>query len=193
MRKCKMFVLVLLFGCMSPSLYSAVTLDFEGRPDLELITNQYSSFGVTFGEAIILTAGYSLNEIDFPPYSGIQVLGDDLGPLTASFTNGATYVGGYFTYSEELNLFAYDEADVFLGSVQSLSNSNFGSNEFISFSSLDPISRIVIQGNLDGASFTLDDFTFEPLSPPSTVPVPGSALLGLLGMTMVSRMRNIKQ
>jgi hypothetical protein len=49
----------------------SITLDFEGFPDSTILSTQYS--GLTFTNAIILTAGISLNEFEFPPHSGVNV------------------------------------------------------------------------------------------------------------------------
>ena len=51
-----------LFASALPGL--CTTLDFESLSDLESVTNQFS--GVTFANAVALTAGISLNEFDFP-------------------------------------------------------------------------------------------------------------------------------
>jgi hypothetical protein len=46
----------------------ATLINFEGFSDSTAITNQYS--GLVFSDAIILTAGFSLNEFEFPtPFS----------------------------------------------------------------------------------------------------------------------------
>jgi hypothetical protein len=171
---------------MGHQCFGMVTLDFEGMSDMALVTNQYAPQGVTFQEGIILTAYSSLNEIDFPPYSGSQVLGDNMGPIVADFITPVSFLGAYFTYSETLTLSAYDAGNVLIGTASSLGASNYGSNEFISLTSFTPISWLVIEGNLFGGSFTMDDFQFEPTS---VVPAPGALLLGWIGMAMVGYAR----
>lgn len=170
---------------MGQQCFGMVTIDFEGMPDMVLVTNQYAPQGVNFQEGIILTAFSSLNEVDFPPHSGSQVLGDDQGPIVADFITPVSYSGAYFTYSETLNLYAYDSSDNLITTASSLAYDNYGENEFISLSSVTPISRLVIAGNSLGGSFIMDDFQFEP----TVIPAPGALLLGSIGMAMVGYAR----
>src|ERR1019366_8377021 len=82
-----------------------ITIDFEGLPDSTILTNQYP--GVTFSNAVILTAGISLNEFEFPPFSGSNVASDNGGPLSIAFASPATAFGGYFTHTVPLMLRAF--------------------------------------------------------------------------------------
>lgn len=65
----------------------AIMLDFEDMTDLTSVSESYSSYGVHFQNAISLTAGFSLNEIDFPPSSGLVAIGDDNAPIRITFDN----------------------------------------------------------------------------------------------------------
>jgi hypothetical protein len=166
----------------------AATLDFEGFPDSTVLTNQYA--GLDFSNAIILTAGISLNEFEFPPHSGVNVASDNGGPITIDFSTPITSFGGYFTYLEPLTIDAFDAGDNQVASATSLFFSNLaclagppcsgdpGSspNEFIQVSFTPGISSITITGDPGGGSFTLDDATYT-----STVPEPTSSLSVLIG------------
>jgi len=179
-------VAVLLVASQAPA---SVIIDFEGMPDLVSVTDQYEALGVRFDNALILTAYYSLNEIDFPPVSGEQVLGDDLAPIVATFLVPVNYVGSYFTYSQTLNLYAYDSADNLLAVASSLAYDNYGSSEFIWLNSPSTISRLVIAGSEFGGSYIMDDFEFNGSA---VVPAPGAMLLGIIGTGLVGLAPRLK-
>lgn len=84
-------------------------INFEGLPDSTILTNQYS--GLTFTNTIILFDGISLNQFEFPPYSGTNVVQDNGMPLTIDFANPITGFGGYFAYLEPLTLAGFDASD----------------------------------------------------------------------------------
>lgn len=166
----------------------AATIDFEGFPDGTILTNQYP--GVTFSNAIILTAGVSLNEFEFPPHSGVNVASDNGGLITVDFSTPIASFGGYFTYLEPLNVAAFDAGNNQVASAMSLFSNNLaclagppcsgdpGSspNEFIRVSFTSGISSITITGDPGGGSFTLDDATYT-----STAPEPNPFLSVLIG------------
>jgi len=117
----------LLSAIASLSILSAaradvVTYDFENLSDSDVVTTQYA--GLTFSHALVLTAGISLNEFEFPPTSGANVIFDDGGAITIDFQSPVVGVSGYFTYLTNLSFSAYDDNDVLLGTVFS----SFGSN-----------------------------------------------------------------
>src|SRR3954453_19917525 len=82
-----------------PVVQGAV-ITFEGIPDSTLLTNQVT--GATFSSALVLSAGIGLNEFEFPPKSGSNVVIDDTGPLTIQFLGGGSSFSAYFTYAEPL-------------------------------------------------------------------------------------------
>ena len=87
MRSCPSAVgMILVLAVVLPVSLCAgiVTLDFEGFPDGTLLTNQYS--GLTFTNATVLMAGISLNEFEFPPRSGVNVVSDNGAPILISFS-----------------------------------------------------------------------------------------------------------
>src|ERR1017187_5126472 len=99
-----------------------ITIDFEGLPDGTILTNQYP--GVTFSNAVILTSGVSLNEFEFPPHSGTNVVSDNGGPISISFATPVQSFGGYFTYAEQLSVGVFDAQNVLLGSLTSAFSNN---------------------------------------------------------------------
>jgi hypothetical protein len=171
-----------------------MVIDFDSLTDSEVVTNQFA--GLTFSSAVALTAGISLNEFEFPPRSGSNVVFDDSGPLSIVFATPALRVGGYFTYASALTLEAFDAGHASLGLVSAAFDSNLGlsgdagssTNEFLELSSILGIASITISGSPLGSSFVLDDLTIEPVR--TAVPEPGS--LGLLlsaGVTAIARAR----
>jgi len=158
----------------------ADVVDFEGFADSTILTTQYS--GLTFSNAIILTASVSLNEFEFPPHSGVNVASDNGGPMTIDFSAPITDFGGYFTYLEPLTIDAFDSSsDLVASAVSDFSNNEAISgdpgsspNEFISVSFSGGVSSVTITGDPGGGSFTLDDATYT--TEPATVPEPHTFL-----------------
>jgi hypothetical protein len=185
---------------------AAVLIDFEDLEDLEQITVQYLAEGVLFSNAQALVSGAeggSLNEIDFPPRSGITVSTHTFSdtqalPVILNFTSPIDTFSGYFTYhdfAEEnalLVLSAYSPLNEPLGSVQSSSSSNLGSHEQLGFSNVGLIARIEVSGGDEG-TFTMDDVSFElgDATGGPVVPEPSSfVLLGTgIGGIVIRRWR----
>jgi hypothetical protein len=179
--------LLLLF--LPPHLArAAVILNFEGFPDSTILTNQYP--GVTFTNAIILTAGISLNEFEFPPYSGVNVASDNNGPMTLSFASTITSFGAYFTYAEPLTIDAFNATDAVVASATSVFSNNealsgdpgSSPNELIQVSFVGGISSVTITGDPFGGSFAMDNATYTTAG--GTVPEPSSLSLCLLGVAL---------
>ena len=102
------FVLVALVvvALHFPQSARATVIDFEGLADLEVVTSQFS--GLTFTNATVLTEGISLNEFEFPPRSGTNVVFDDFGAMVIDFAPLALEVSGFFTYFFPLTMTAFD-------------------------------------------------------------------------------------
>ena len=188
-----MLVFALLF---MPLTAQALTLDFEDLPDLTPVTTQYAALGIVFSGATIFTAGISLPEAEFPPYSGSNVVFDDDGPITVSLTAPIQGFSAYFTHMVPLNLSFYDASDTSIGMVSSSYSSNLalsgdpGSfpNELLSFASNAGISRVVITGDTSGGSFVMDDLTVASSVPePSTLAL--SAVTWIILLCYVTRRR----
>ena len=78
---------------------------FDGFLDGDLLTNQLT--GLTFANAVILSAGLSLNEFDFPPRSGFNVVSDLGGPIVITFDSPVAAILAYLTYAVGVTITAY--------------------------------------------------------------------------------------
>lgn len=172
---------ILVFLC-APSLRADSIIDFEALADSTVVTTQYG--GLTFTNSIVLSSGISLNEFEFPPHSGSNVISDNNGPLTIDFSSPIFGFAGYFTHLEPLTITALDSAGDQIASAASLYSNNLalsgepGSspNELLSLSSGIGIAEIRIVGDPAGGSFVGDDFSFIT----SSIAVPESSVLILL-------------
>jgi Regulator of chromosome condensation (RCC1) repeat len=179
-----------LLFCSLSALALPTMIDFESFSDSESLTNQIAE--LTFSNATVLSAGISLNELDFPPHSVSNVIVDDGSPLSILFDAPARLVEGFFTYTANVTMRAFDVGNNLLASVTSLFESNLADigdlgsspNELLSITSLSGISRIEIQGDPAGLSFVLDDLSYLPAitDPDPTVPEPGTLALLLIAV-----------
>jgi hypothetical protein len=160
------------------SLSADTIINFDQFNDGDVITNQIP--GLLFSNAVVLTAGISLNEFEFPAFSGTNVASDLGGPMTIVFSSPITDFKGHFTYGVTLTVSAC------VGTSTSLFSNNEGlsgvpgssPNEIIEISSVAGFTKVVIAGDPAGGSFAVDDISFV-----SGVPEPGGArLLVLLGI-----------
>lgn len=158
---------------MPVTLYASV-INFEGFPDSTILTTQYP--GLNFANAIILTAGITLNEFEFPAHSGVNVASDNGGPMTIIFSPPVQSFSGFFTYSEMLTLRAFDTGSNQVATATSHFTNNealsgvVGSipNEILQVSAA-AISKVTITGDPAGGSFVLDDAS---LGGPATTTIP---------------------
>ena len=151
-------------------------LDMEAFADSTPLNNQY--VGVSFSNAIIATAGLSLNELEFPPFSGTNVALDFGGPISILFSTPALTFSAYFTYGTSIVLNAFDSADQLVGTRTSAFSSNVVSsghtpNELLQLSFSGGIARVVVSGRGTGGSFAVDDISFTTASG-TPIPEPGS-------------------
>jgi hypothetical protein len=191
----RFYGLVALAPLLALSSIQAVagTIDFEGLPDSTIVTTQYP--GLTFTNAVILTAGISLNEFEFPPHSGTNVVSDNGGFMTIAFSAPVTSVSGYFTYLEPVTLTAFDSGSSQLGQTFSAFNSNLalsgdpGSspNELLALNFPTGISSLSIAGDPAGGSFVLDDLTYSSI--PTQTPEPSAVSLLLTGAGLMLRVK----
>jgi hypothetical protein len=181
-RFCRSAVWLLLAVAVPLSLKADI-LTFEGFSDSTSLTTQYP--GLTFTSATVITAGITLNEFEFPPHSGVNVVFDDGGPMSILFDSPVLSFSGFFTYSVPLTLAALDATSTEVASAVSAFSSNdalFGDlgsspNEFLQLSFAAGISSITISGDPLGGSFVLDDAAYT-----SAVPEPASFVLMLTAL-----------
>ena len=185
-----------LFTAM-PLSSAVITLDFEGFSESTFVNNLYSAQGAIFTNAQILTAAISLNEAEFPPFSGQNVALDALGPIRIDFSSLVGSFSAHFTYGSRLQLSAFNIANVQVGSASSLFASNFVSsgnspNELLQVVYATGIHHVLITGDPAGGSFVMDNAVFNTTISTLGSPEPGTAalcLIGLLGVTAMSRRR----
>jgi len=187
---CRCLIPLLLLAPTAVLKAGSNTIDFEGFPDSTILTTQYP--GVLFSNAIILTAGISLNEFEFPPRSGSNVASDNGAPMSIDFSTPVSSFSGYFTYGEVITLNAYNAASVQVATATSAFSDNellsgdIGSipNEFLQVDFLGGISEVTITGDPAGGSFVMDDVAFA-----SGVPEPSSMFLFLTGVIGILLLR----
>lgn len=147
---------------------------------IQPLTNQFAGDGVGFDSGWAWFALFSLNETDFPPFSGDAVASNASydgagnlvpGSLDIALTQPYYSVGGYFTHSSLLSLEAFNGVDS-LGTIYSSTESNLQTSTFIEFAASMPITRLLVTSA--GTQFTLDDLTLTPDAPGPT-PVPDKA------------------
>jgi hypothetical protein len=134
------------------------------------------------GSPLVLTAGSLLNEIDFPPRSGNNVLAHSSDPIEFIFSAPLVSVGAYFTYTSPLSLSTFTPGNVLIETKTSSGSSNLGLQELISFGG--PVANIGflrITGAPGGGSFTMDDLELEVVPEPRlALPLVFVGIAGLL-------------
>lgn len=167
-----------------------VFIDFESLLQGAPVGSPFA--GIAFANAIVLTAGATLNEFEFPPHSGFQLAGDEGAPMRISFDLPVSDFSAFFTYAVPLTLTAYDAGGNLVGSATSRFASNLAlsgdpgsvSNERIELTHASGYSSLVIVGAAAGTSFTIDDITLS-----SPIPEPQSVVLLLAGLAWVAARR----
>lgn len=164
----------LFLTLLAVSTASAATIiDFEGLADGTAVTNQFAGF--TFAQATAQTAGLSLNELEYPPLSGTNVITPDGSAILISFLSPFSNVAIYLTYGAPVTVRAYDAANTEIG----MRTGSFSSNLAISGvpgSSPNELFAINVAGirslNITGAAFALDNLTLD-----TAIPEPGTLWL----------------
>ncbi len=163
---------VSLFLALASPSFGATLLTFDDQADSTIITNQYPA--ASFSNTIVLTAGITLNEFEFPPRSGRNVISDNGGPVRAVFSVPQSSVEVFVTYNTPVTLRAFDINNNLISSVTSragcVSNTALsgtagcGPNERLSLTSTIGIVSVTITGAAGGNSFTADDLQFAPIA-----------------------------
>ena len=163
---------------------AAPIITFDQFADGQVLSTQIP--GLTFTNATILTAGISLNELEYPPRSNPNVAGDTGGPISISFTSPVSFFSGFFTYSEPLILDAFSgnalitqATSVFSSNLALSGASGSSPNELIQLASTSGFTLVTITGSATGASFVMDDLSFQTVQ---NVPEGGTRLLLCIGM-----------
>jgi hypothetical protein len=185
-----------VFLCLfsTVSVYAGF-IDFETLSEGELVTSQFP--GVLFSNARVLTAGISLNEFEFPPASGLNVVTDEGGPIILNFLTPVFLFNARFTYSPSLTLTAFDAALNPLASTSSAFNSNLAisgepvssPNELLGFAGPAGIAGVVIEGSLSGNSFVMDDLSFTAVPEAATGILVAATIVALAGISGMRRFR----
>ncbi len=161
MARARLAIIVVLLSLPSLRAQSSL-LDFESLANGSIVTNQFA--GLVFSSATIARAGISLDELEFPPHSGVNVAFDSSGPVAITFSPPVAQFSGYFNYRVPVTIQAFDASNNALATSTSKFSSNLavsgvtGSspNEFLRVSGAN-IARVTITGDPNGTSFSLDD------------------------------------
>jgi hypothetical protein len=195
-------VSVALLG--TPAVSQALPLDFESVEDLfgtgVVVDNQFAGDGVVFANTIALTAGLSLNELDFPPRSGVTAVSDFGGAMRIDFTSAFYGVEAFFTYYVPITMQAFDPSGALLGQITSAFSSNLapgglggdpGSspNERLALQTSSAIAYLLIAGDPLGGSFVMDDFDAQSTPPTTSAPEPSTSLLLGGGLALAAAWR----
>lgn len=162
-------------------------IDFEDLLDGDVPVSFLDGVGNENG--MVVTAGLSLNEFEFPPNSGQNALLDAQGPVTFSFSAGIAAIALRVTYNERVMLELLDASLVTLGVVTSTFENNTlmsgqsGSapNELLEFNSGQQIFFARLLGSAAGGSFVVDDLQIT-----TTVPEPSTATLAAAGLALLA-------
>jgi hypothetical protein len=132
--------------------------------------NRYAYLGVTFSGTTILSQGGSLNFLNFPPKSCLNVIYNDPntgnGIITITFDKSkvglVTKVGGYVTGNRNVQMIAYDDTDNVIGVVET-GGANYVEvgtpNKLLEISTIVPIKTVTYMDG--GNTYTVDDFYFS--------------------------------
>jgi uncharacterized protein (TIGR03437 family) len=150
---------------LAGSVRAQTTINFDNLNDGDVVAGQYP--GATFSNAQIISAGFSLDELDYPTHSGQNAATDSAGPITLTLQSGAAGFSAYFTHSKPITVTAFDGSTK-ISSVASARNNTAVSgdgtapNELLTVNGSN-ITKIVVTGDAAGNSLVMDDVTITPV------------------------------
>jgi hypothetical protein len=162
----------------TPSWAAPVFIDFESVAEFEVLTNQFVADGVAFTNVVVLQSGSSLNDIDFPPTSGIHaVTANGSGAIVIDFVLPVNSFSIQITTANDARVEFFDVADMPLPSEEV--SPNLGSPSPVSLTG--SIGRVQIAEILSGDAFglTLDDLRFNVVPEPTTLSMVVFGFFGL--------------
>ena len=144
------------------TVHAQTSITFETLNDGDLVTTQYS--GLTFSNAQTVTAGFSLNDLEFPAHSGKNAITDTSGPISITFSAAISTFSGYFTHAAPITVTALNGAGVQIASSTSNKDNaavsgNGSPNELLSVAAAN-IAKVVITGAPSGNSLVADDLSY---------------------------------
>lgn len=188
----RVWLLLLFLMLLVPQFCLSDGINFDNFSEGDFITTQIP--GLTFSNTEVLTAGSNLNDFEFPPSSGTNVAFDSGGPIEILFGDSIIDFAARFTYVAPLTLQAFDAANNLVGTISSAFNTNIalsgdpGSspNELLAVTFAGGFSRVHIEADPSGGSFTMDDISFTTSGgTPAPVPEPSTLLTMATGIVLV--------
>lgn len=149
-----------------------IVYGFDTFDDGTSLTTQYA--GATFTQTSVYKAGFSLNDVGFPPRTGDGVAFDDGGPISIGFATPVFSAGGYFTYTHGLTVEFFDSSDNLLATRLGMCFTNAGAEIGDLGSSLNEFLQFVSPtGNISRVTMTsVPTAARPPLTTSSATPAP---------------------
>ena len=188
-------VLLVCLLWASPAAAIPITYDFEDFADSTDVAALTAPLGTTLtvGGATVASAGISLNDIDYPPLSGLNAVYNSGDAVTIGFSTAVNSLSAFFTYLAPVTLTAYFNGAA-IGSVTGAFDANYVSsgnnpNEFLELAGLGVFNSVTIATGFGAGSFVFDNLTVD-VPDSSNVPEPGTlSLMALGGVALLRRRR----
>lgn len=168
--------LLTAFGLAVGSGVQAALVDFEAFNDGALLVSEVP--GLTVSGGTVLSAGIGLNELDFPPTSGVNVLAALSGPLSLDF-GAPTMASAYMAAGDQLSISAFDEFGQLLATYDTPFAANLGAPQLFDFGWVGA-SRYSLQSM---QAFVIDDLIFAAAT---GIPEPSSLALSVAPLSALA-------